>query len=211
LEVTAMPAHSDHWDSVYGSRQIDELSWFQLEPTMSLELIRSLRPRPASMIDIGAGASLLADRMVEDGIDRVTVLDISQQALAAMCERLGDHPSISIVVADITDWNPQQTWDLWHDRAVFHFLTEPADRTAYTTATARAVAPGGVAVVGCFAPGGPTHCSGLPIVQYGPEELAAQFAPAFDLERSEHEIHQTPNGLTQPFTWVVMRRRPQTF
>ncbi len=163
------------------------------------------------MIDIGAGASRLADRMVEDGIDRVAVLDISQQALAAVTERLGDHPSISIVVADVTDWSPQQTWDLWHDRAVFHFLTEPADRTAYTTATAQAVATGGVAVVGCFAPGGPTHCSGLPIVQYSPEALAAQFAPAFELERSEHEVHQTPGGLTQPFTWVVMRRRPPRY
>ena len=203
-----MPAHSDHWDSVYGTRQIDELSWFQFEPTMSLELIRSLRPRPTSMIDVGAGASLLADRMVEDGMDRVTVLDISRWALEPVSERLGDHPSISIVVADITDWSPQQTWDLWHDRAVFHFLTEPAARTAYTTAAARAVAPGGVAVVGCFASGGPTQCSGLPIVQYGPEGLAAQFSPAFELERSEHEVHQTPGGLTQPFTWVVMRRRP---
>ena len=124
-----MPAHSDHWDSVYGARHIDELSWYQV----------------------------LADR------------------------------------------------------AAFHFLTEPAARAAYTTATARAVAPGGVAVIGCFAPAGPTHCSGLLIVQYDPEGIAAQFAPAFELERSEHEVHRTPGGLEQPFTWVVMRRRPQTY
>ncbi len=88
-----MPAHSDHWDSVYGTRRIDELSWFQFEPTMSLELIRSLRPRPTSMIDVGAGASLLADRMVEDGMDRVTVLDISRWALEPVSERLGDPPA----------------------------------------------------------------------------------------------------------------------
>lgn len=202
-----MAVRSDHWDSVYGTRQLDELSWYQDEPTMSLELIRSLRPRPASMIDIGAGASQLADCMVEDGLDRVTVLDISHEALAAVSERVGEHPSISMVVADITDWNPQQTWDVWHDRAVFHFLTEPADRESYTSTAARAVASQGVAVVGCFAPGGPTQCSGLPVVQYGPDDLAAQFAPAFVLERFEHEIHHTPNGHTQPFTWVVMRRR----
>lgn len=204
-----MPARSDHWDSVYGARPIDELSWFQAEPTMSLELIRSLRPRPTSMIDVGAGASCLADRMVDDGVGRVTVLDISEQALAAVSERLGDHPGVSFVVADITDWNPQQTWDLWHDRAVFHFLTEPADRTAYTAAAARAVSPGGVAVVGCFALDGPTHCSGLRIVQYSPEKLASQFSPIFELERAEHEVHTTPSGLEQPFTWVVMRRRSQ--
>ena len=204
-----MPARSDHWDSVYGARPTDELSWFQAEPTMSLDLIRSLRPRPTSMIDVGAGASRLADRMVDDGVGRVTVLDISEQALAAVSERLGDHPGVSFVVADITDWNPQQTWELWHDRAVFHFLTEPADRTAYTAAAARAVSPGGVAVVGCFALDGPTHCSGLPIVQYSPETLAAQFSPVFELERSEHEVHTTPSGLEQPFTWVVLRRRSQ--
>jgi len=201
-----MSVRSDHWDSVYDTRPTDELSWFQAEPTMSLELIRALRPRPTSMIDVGAGASLLADRMVDEGLARVTVLDISEQALAAVSKRLGDHPGVSFEVGDITDWSPQQTWDLWHDRAVFHFLTEAAARAAYTTATARAVSPGGVAVVGSFALGGPTHCSGLPIVQYSPETLAAQFLPAFELERSEHEIHTTPSGLTQPFTWVVIRK-----
>jgi SAM-dependent methyltransferase len=208
-EVTAMGVLSDHWDSVYGALPVDELSWFQAEPTRSLELIRSLRPRPTSVIDVGAGASLLADRMVDDGVDRVTVLDISERALASASERLGDHPEVSFVVADVTGWIPQQTWDLWHDRAVFHFLTEPADRTAYTKICAQAVVPGGVAVIGCFALGGPTHCSGLPIVQYGPETLAAEFSPEFELERSEHEVHRTPSGVTQPFTWVVMRRRPQ--
>jgi len=203
-----MPIRSDHWDSVYIARPADELSWFQAEPTMSLELIRSLRPRPTSMIDVGAGASVLVDRMIDEGLDRVTILDISEQALAAPRERWSDRPGVSFVVADITDWSPPQTWDLWHDRAVFHFLTDPADRTAYATAAARAVTPGGAAVIGCFAPGGPTHCSGLPIVQYDAESLAAQFTPAFELERSEHEVHTTPSGLAQPFTWVVLRGRP---
>jgi SAM-dependent methyltransferase len=203
-----MSVRSSHWDSVYDTRPTDELSWFQAEPTMSLELIRSLRPRPRSVLDVGAGSSRLADRMVDDGVDRVTVLDISERALAAVNERLGDHPGVSFVVADITDWSPQQTWDVWHDRAVFHFLTDPADRTAYTATAARAVSPGGVAVVGCFAPGGPTHCSGVAIVQYSAETLAAEFSPAFELERSEHEVHVTPSGVTQPFTWVVIRRRP---
>jgi SAM-dependent methyltransferase len=206
LEVTVMAVRRDHWNSVYDTRPTDELSWFQAEPTMSLELIRSLRPPPRSMIDIGAGASFLADRMVADGVGRVTVLDISERALATVRDRLGNDPGVSIVVADIVEWSPDQTWDLWHDRAVFHFLTEPADRTAYTTAAARAVAPGGFAVIGCFASDGPTQCSGLPIVQYDPEGLAAEFSPAFDLERSGHEDHTTPGGLTQSFTWVVMRR-----
>lgn len=204
-----MPVPSDHWNSVFSARPTDELSWFQAEPTMSLELIRSLRPPPRSVIDVGAGASHLADRMVDDGVERVTVLDISEHALTEVNERLGDHPAVAFVVADITTWSPAQTWDVWHDRAVFHFLTEPAERAAYTSAGARAVAPGGVAVIGCFAPGGPTSCSGLPIVQYSPETLAAQFAPAFELERSELEVHRTPGGITQPFTWVVMRRRPK--
>ncbi len=137
-----MPVPSDHWNSVYGARPTDELSWFQAEPTMSLELIRSLRPPPRSVIDVGAGASRLADRMVDDGVEQVTVLDISEHALAAVSERLGDHPAVAFVVADITTWNPPQTWDVWHDRAVFHFLTEPVDRAAYTSAVARAVASG---------------------------------------------------------------------
>ncbi|TFH13517.1 MAG: class I SAM-dependent methyltransferase, partial [Acidimicrobiales bacterium] len=165
----------------------------------------------ASVIDIGAGASTLVDGLVAAGYRNLTVLDLSPMALAIAQQRLGSgSAAVSWRTADVfAAVFPAASFDVWHDRAVFHFLTDPADRTAYTAAAARAVSPGGVAVVGCFALDGPTHCSGLRIVQYSPEKLASQFSPIFELERAEHEVHTTPSGLEQPFTWVVMRRRSQ--
>ncbi len=201
-----MSDRQEHWDSVYRSRQADELSWFQAEPTMSLELIRALRPAPTSMVDVGAGASVLADHLLDDGIDAVTIVDISDQALDNVRERLDHRVGASIVVADVLTWTPTRTWDLWHDRAVFHFLTDADDRAGYVATAARAVNPGGAVVLGCFAADGPTQCSGLPVVRYGAEDLAACFSPGFGLERAADELHHTPGGATQHFTWVVMRR-----
>lgn len=201
-----MSDRQEHWDSVYRSRHTDELSWFQAEPSMSLELIRALRPAPTTIVDVGAGASVLADRLLDDGIDAITIVDISDEGLETVRERLGDRVRASIVVADVLSWTPTRTWDLWHDRAVFHFLTDAEDRAVYVGTAARAVNPGGAIVLGCFAIDGPTQCSGLPVVRYDAGGLAACFSPAFELERAEGEVHHTPGGATQHFTWVVLRR-----
>ncbi len=201
-----MPVRSDHWDSVYGARPIDELSWFQAEPTMSLELIRSLRPRPTSMIDVGAGASCLADRMVDDGVGRVTVLDISEQALAAVSERLGDHPGVSFVVADITDWNPQQTWELWHDRAVLHFLVDDAQQSAYFATLRQLVKPGGHVIIAAFSLDGATRCSGLPVRNYSREMLAEALGSEFALIEAFDYVYHMPSGDPRPFVYTLFRR-----
>ena len=137
------------------------------------------------------------------------VLDISEEALAAVRRRTAARsPAPSFVVADLLSWTPARHWDAWHDRAVFHFLTDPDDRASYVATATRAVAPGGIAVVATFAPDGPEQCSGLPTVRYDAEQLAAAFGVGFDLERTEREVHRTPSGGEQPFTWVVLRRAP---
>jgi trans-aconitate methyltransferase len=197
-----------HWDDVYGTKAADQVSWYQARPTTSLRLLTEAVPRPASVIDIGAGASTLADELLAAGITDVTVLDVSAAALDAVRRRLaGPGPGLSFVLADVARWRPSRTWDAWHDRAVFHFLTDPADRAAYAGAAAEAVAPGGIAVVAAFAPDGPDSCSGLPVVRWDAEGLAAELGPAFALEHAEREVHRTPWGSDQPFTWTVLRRR----
>lgn len=197
-----------HWDTVYRTKQADEVSWFQAEAAQSMRLITERTPRPGSVIDVGAGASLLVDSLLGAGITDVTVLDISEEALAAVRTRTTTSPTPpSFVVADVTTWTPDRRWDAWHDRAVFHFLTDPDDRTAYVTTAHRAIAPGGVAIVATFAPDGPEQCSGLPTVRYDADALAAEFGAGFALERTERELHRTPSGGEQPFTWVVLRRR----
>ena len=198
-----------HWDTVYRTKQIDEVSWFQTEPTRSMQLLTEATPCPTSVIDVGAGASVLLDSLLDAGIADVTVLDISEEALAAVRRRTAARsPAPSFVVADLLSWTPARHWDAWHDRAVFHFLTDPDDRASYVATATRAVAPGGIAVVATFAPDGPEQCSGLPTVRYDAEQLAAAFGVGFDLERTEREVHRTPSGGEQPFTWVVLRRAP---
>jgi ubiquinone/menaquinone biosynthesis C-methylase UbiE len=170
-------------------------------------LLTSASPPGGSVIDVGAGASTLADTLVDSGWTDVTVLDVSRTALAVVRERLGERQrSVSFVVADVLSWQPGRTFDAWHDRAVFHFLIRPDQREKYVATASRAVRPGGVLVLGTFAADGPTQCSGLPTARYDADALAAAFAPGFTLEHSEREEHVTPGGAVQPFTWVVLRR-----
>lgn len=197
-----------HWDDVYRAKRLDEVSWFQAEPAMSLRLLTGIVPRPRSVIDVGAGGSVLVDALLDAGFGDVTVLDLVGSALAAVRSRLAERSrDVTFVVADVVRWELPRQWDAWHDRAVFHFLTEPHDRAKYVQVAARAVARGGVAVIGTFASDGPDHCSGLPTARYDADGLSAQFATAFWLERSEREEHVTPAGVVQQFTWVVLRRR----
>ena len=194
-----------HWDGVFRTKPADGVSWHQAEPATSLRLLAAYAPPPAAVLDVGAGAGTLPDRLLAGGWPDVTVLDVAPSALALVRDRLGD--AVSYVVADVTTWRPERTYGAWHDRAVFHFVTDPAARDAYAAVVAAAVAPGGVAVVATFAPDGPESCSGLPVTRYDADGLAAAFGEAFAPEHSEREEHVTPWGAVQPFTWVVLRRR----
>jgi len=168
----------------------------------------ALRGRPgASVVDIGAGTSRLVDALLESSPD-VTVLDVSREALDESARRLGPRAEqASWIRADLLDWLPERNYDVWHDRAVFHFLSTAEDIPAYVDLASSAVAPDGALVLAVFAPNGPTSCSGLPATRYDAATLAAHFDAAFVLEHEERELHHTPAGATQPFTWVVLRRR----
>jgi SAM-dependent methyltransferase len=222
-----MPTSADHWSEVYQTKPAHQVSWYQADPTVSLRLLTSLRPRPASVTDVGAGASVLVDALIDAFIDDaharaagpdatgpdvpvldITLLDVSQSALDVVRRRLaGRDRGVTYLVADIVHWSPQRQWDAWHDRAVFHFLVDAAQRAAYVDTASRAVAPGGALVIGAFALDGPQQCSGLPTARYDADGLAAAFGHAFTLEHAEREVHRTPGGADQAFTWVVLRRR----
>jgi hypothetical protein len=150
---------------------------------------------------------VLVDRLLDARFPDVTVLDVSELALTIVRQRLAErHEQVSLIVADLLHWTPHRQWDSWHDRAVFHFLTEESDRTRYVEVATRAVAHGGTVVIGSFGLDGPEQCSGLETARYDAEGLAEQFSEAFVLERAEQEVHRTPSGAEQSFTWVVLRR-----
>jgi SAM-dependent methyltransferase len=208
-----------HWDSVYGSKGDAEVSWTEAEPARSLALIAEACPsrprgagsdavRRARVIDVGGGTSRLAERLLDVGY-AVTVLDVSAAALARAREYLGAREDdVQWVVADVT-CNPHLdgTFDVWHDRAVFHFLTDPADRAAYAALLARSLAPGGHAIIATFAPEGPERCSGLPVRRYDGPALAAEFAGVgFMLVKTVPHVHVTPWGKPQAFQYSVLRR-----
>lgn len=195
----------EHWDRVYTDKPAESLSWYQQEPGMSLRLLRTWAPPPAAVIDVGAGASLLADRLLAAGWSDVTVLDVSAQASALLRGRLG--ATVRVITADLLSWTPDRRYDAWHDRAVFHFLNAGSDRARYLETAAAALRPGGALVLGTFAPDGPSECSGLPTARYTPAELAALFSDTFDPVDSDREEHRTPWGAVQGFSWVVLRRR----
>jgi len=203
------PSRQAHWENVYTTRGEREVSWFQEQPTVSLELIRAAGATPASsVIDVGGGASRLVDALLADGFAAVTVLDISAAALAASGRRLGSAATgVTWIVADITTWEPPQIYDLWHDRAVLHFLTSEADRAAYVMRLMKALRPGGHAIIGTFAIDGPERCSGLPVVRYDAASLGKLLGPQFVLVESRTQDHATPMGGTQRFQFSLFRRR----
>src|SRR5688500_17598941 len=159
--MATAPSPSGHWDGVYRERGSEEVSWYQAEPQPSLDLIRSVEPGRRGVIDVGGGASPLGPRLIADGFADVTVLDVSEEALGLARRRPGAD-GVEWVCADLLTWRPGRAWRVWHDRAVFHFLTGAADRAAYLAVLREALAPGGAVVLGVFAPDGPSHCSGLP-------------------------------------------------
>jgi 2-polyprenyl-3-methyl-5-hydroxy-6-metoxy-1,4-benzoquinol methylase len=202
------PNRKAHWETVYSTKGENEVSWFQESPAPSLELIALARPTPLSaIVDIGGGASRLVDSLVADGFGNVTVLDLSEAALASAKARLGDRGQcVHWVTADVTRWNPTQTYDIWHDRAAFHFLTEPSDRDAYVARLKQAITPGGHAIIGTFALDGPEKCSGLPVNRYDAASLGEALGSGFELIDTRRHEHATPWNSTQRFQFCVFRR-----
>jgi SAM-dependent methyltransferase len=204
--MPAQHGRSAHWQQVYQTRPDRETSWFQEEPLPSLDLVRACAPRPCRVVDVGGGSSVLAGRLAAEGHD-VTVLEISAIAIDRARSRIGDMARrVRWIVGDVTEIAELGEFDLWHDRAVFHFLTEPEDRRRYADLAARSVVPGGHVVIGTFALDGPERCSGLPVERYDRTRLAAAFGPAFTIERSCDETHVTPWGKPQAFFFAVLRR-----
>ena len=199
----------DHWERVYSSRKTEGVSWYQEHAEQSLHLIYGTGvPRSAEIIDVGGGASTLVDDLLIEGYTAVTVLDLSLAALAAAKARLGSRSSkVRWLEGDIIKTSlPAQTFDVWHDRAVFHFLTNKEERQAYVETVLSAVKPGGHVILATFAEDGPLQCSGLPVMRYAPTELHAEFGSPFTLVQHEREEHHTPSGTVQKFIYCYCRK-----
>jgi SAM-dependent methyltransferase len=225
---------ADHWDSVYQQKADNELSWHQPEPESSVALVERHAPRGSRVIDVGGGSSILAGRLAARGYD-VTVLDISAAAIERARERIGaaglrsndamgHNPShlrarpsqerqdaagrrfVQWIVGDVTTIGDIGRFDLWHDRAVFHFMTEPREQHAYAALAARSVVPGGHVIIGGFGLDGPERCSGLPVQRHDEASLSAVFSQAFAVVATHREMHVTPWGRPQPFFFAVLKR-----
>lgn len=197
-----------HWEGVYRDKAADQVSWFQPSAASSCRLIAEGAKSDARIIDVGAGASVLVDELLDAGYRNLTVLDLAQAALDVSRARLGSRgDAVEWLAADITEAAlPQAYYDVWHDRAVFHFLTDPADRARYVAQVLRSVKPGGRVIVAAFGPGGPLQCSGLDVVRYAPHSLHAEFGAPFQLLGHETEIHHTPAGGDQEFVYCYCLR-----
>jgi len=197
-----------HWDRAYREKPPEQMSWYQLEPTLSLGLIKRAVPdTDSAIIDVGGGASTLVDGLLAAGYHRLTVLDLSGVALATARARLGAAAaSVTWLEADaLTTRLRRESYDLWHDRAVLHFLTEASDWRRYVAQALHAVRAGGHVLIASFAPDGPSRCSGLDVVRYSPGELQAELGARFLLRSSHREEHRTPGGRTQLFNYCVFR------
>lgn len=195
-----------HWDNIYGSKATDQLSWFQLQPEPSLQLIQQRAVSlQAQIIDVGGGASLLVNALLSQGYKHLTVLDLSERALATAQQRLAAEASNVIwMVGDILSIAlPRQGYDIWHDRAVFHFLVDPDDRQHYAEQVARSLKPGGHLILATFAQDGPKQCSGLPVVRHSAESLQQVFGQQMTLQHQRHITHITPSGVDQKFLYTV--------
>ena len=203
-----MPDRQAHWENVYATKREDEVSWFQENPALSLELIDAAgATRESRIIDIGGGESRLVDLLLQRGFHLLSVLDLSETALAAARARIGGEArNVEWVVADVTKWTPSRQYDIWHDRAAFHFLTDPDDRAAYVSRLKSALRPGGQAIIGTFALDGPEKCSGLPVQRYDGASLQATLGNEFTILEERRETHTTPWGSTQSFQFARFQR-----
>lgn len=206
-----MAGDAGYWDEVYATKAGDDVSWYEAEPSTSLAMIDALNLDPrAGAVDIGGGASPLAAALLERGWSNLSVLDISAKALEANRRALASRAEdVEWVVADVATWRPPRRYGLWHDRAVLHFLVDTQDQEAYVEALRSTLELGGGVVIGCFAPDGPTSCSGLPVVRRDAESLALLLGPDFALVEERREVHATPWGAEQHFCWASLRHGEQ--
>jgi SAM-dependent methyltransferase len=210
-EDTGMANLTSHWNTAYTARAEDALTWFEATPAQSLRLVRQYLPQGGALVDVGAGASRLIDHVLADGAGAVTVLDLSDTALNITRARLGDAAKrVSFIATDIRDWHPDRSYDVWHDRAVFHFLTDREDQARYLATLSKALAADGIAIIATFDLTGPETCSGLPVQRYSPQTLVAKLAELapgqFVPLASEHVEHRTPKGNFQAFQVSVFRK-----
>ena len=198
-------ARRQHWEKVYTEKDAREVSWYQLRPELSMEMIRQAGAGPEeSLIDIGGGASTLVDCLLEQGYSDLSVLDIAEQALETARQRLGEVASkVRWIQSDITEFKPERRYRLWHDRAVFHFLTEAAVQEAYMGALRDGLQPGGHLVIAAFAMDGPDMCSGLPVRRYDASLMSETLGQAFKLRETREESHNTPAGKQQQFCFYL--------
>jgi len=199
----------DHWESIYKDKSPLEVSWHQNKPIISLNLIKKITQNNAkSIIDVGGGASTLADFLLEDGFTNITVLDLSSNALAHARQRLGDKSVfIEWKVEDVTNFVPTHKYDIWHDRAVFHFLTRKEDREKYKQVLESSIKTGGCVIIAAFTIGGPKKCSGLDIVQYDSVKLTKELGNNLTFIEERYEDHITPAGKEQKFGYYVFTKK----
>ncbi len=198
-----------HWETVYASQPVEKLDWYVPHLTESLQLIESAAPdKAATIIDVGAGAATLAEDLLLRGYRSISILDISARALDQTRRRLEDTASsFEWIAGDILESVfPEQTFDIWHDRALFHFLTTEAQRDAYVRRAVNALKPGGHIVIGVFGTDGPLKCSGLEVMNYSTESLLAAFGPTVELHRVQKNLHVTPSGIHQPYLFCLLRK-----
>lgn len=198
-----------HWEHIYETKASNQVSWYQEHAQYSLQFIQNTGVQKSDqIIDIGGGASTLVDDLLAAGFQHISVLDISAAALQRARQRLGRRAgAVNWIETDITRMDfPAQTYGLWHDRAVFHFLTQPADRQRYVKTVRQAVRTGGHVIIATFAPDGPDHCSGLEVMRYSPESLHDEFGEGFELKESTRETHHTPFGTEQKFIYCYCRK-----
>ncbi len=196
-----------YWETLYATRSLTDVGWYEAIPTVSLRRVReAIQDGGRSLIDVGGGASTLVDHLVDLKLTRLAVLDISEHALDAARARLGKRADrVEWIVADIAKVKDIGQFDLWHDRALFHFLTDAAERQQYVALSERTVSRGGVAVMATFAPDGPEKCSGLPVCRTDVSDLADQCGPSFEMIDSERHVHVTPGGVQQAFVYASLR------
>jgi ubiquinone/menaquinone biosynthesis C-methylase UbiE len=205
--MTAPAERREHWNAVYGQKAPNQVSWFQQTPEPSVGLIKRYAGPAASVIDVGGGASNLVDGLLQAGFHDLTVLDLSAAALDVAKQRLGPSGSdVAWLVADATSWTPTRTYEVWHDRAALHFLTEESQRQAYVERLTRALEVGGHAIIATFALDGPEKCSGLPVVRHDAASLSRLFGPSFDCLGTQRHNHETPWQTAQAFQFSVFRK-----
>jgi SAM-dependent methyltransferase len=196
-----------HWKKVWTKYNETEVSWFQNQPALSIDLVlRHVESVGSRILDVGGGSSRLVDSLLGRGFRNVGVMDVAAPALEIARARLGDRAeSVEWIVADALDYAPTRRWDVWHDRAVFHFLLEPAERASYVQAMLRSLNAFGCVVIATFGPDGPDRCSGLDVKRHSPESLAEVFGPGFELVEDHVEMHRTPGNKDQQFVYCVFR------